>query len=197
MMSESHHKDKPGCTRQHRSLLNLCCFFSLLIVGSGLASAATPIGQVISLKADATNLFVSADQNLGSTAPLVGDRTAASTWDEFQVVDARGRLIALLSVGTRYYVSADQNLGVNAPLVADRAVFNTWEKFQWIDLGNNQIHLLSVGNGKFVSADLNIASTAPLNANRTGASTWETFVWASIGVGGGNGGGLPKHLMLG
>ena len=197
MITESHHNDNRGYTRQHRFLLNLCWFFSLLIVGSGLAFAAAPIGKVISLKADATNLFVSADQNLGSTAPLVGDRTVVSTWEEFQVVDAGGGLIALLSVGTGKYVSADQNLGVNAPLVADRAVFNTWEKFQWIDLGNNQIHLLSVGNGKFVSADLNIASTAPLNANRTGASTWETFVWASVGVGGGNSGGLPKHLLLG
>ncbi|WP_222829263.1 glycosyl hydrolase family 18 protein [Terriglobus saanensis] len=165
-----------------------------------MAFAAAPIGQIISLKASATNLYVSADQDLDATAPLVADRTTVNTWEQFQVVDAGGGLVALLSIGNGKYVSADQNLGANTPLVASRTVFNTWEEFHWIDLGNGQIHLLNVGNGKYVSADLNIASTAPLNADRTTAQAWETFAWATVGGGGSSGGGsagLPKHLLLG
>jgi hypothetical protein len=64
------------------------------------ASAAAPIGKTISLQANNNNLFVSADQNLGTNAPLVANRTAVAAWEQFQVVDAGGGLIALQSVGT-------------------------------------------------------------------------------------------------
>jgi hypothetical protein len=153
--------------------------------------AAAPLGQTISLNADSTNLFVSADQNLGATAPLVADRPAVGTWEQFQVVDAGGGNIAFRSVGTGNYVSADQNLGANAPLVADRTAIGTWEEYQWIDVAGGQVQLKNVGNGKFVSADLNLGTNAPLAANRTAASTWETFSWAVVG---GSGGGTTPNF---
>ncbi|HYM00511.1 MAG TPA: hypothetical protein VEZ90_16270, partial [Blastocatellia bacterium] len=87
-------------------------FTTLLITIT--ARAAAPVGQTIWLHGSGTGLFVSADQNLGSTAPLVSDRSAVDTWEEFQVVDEGGGFIALKSVGTGLFVSADLNLGSNA-----------------------------------------------------------------------------------
>src|SRR5258708_6472528 len=104
------------------------------LVVTETAQAAAPVGQTIWLRASATGLFVSADQNRGSTAPLVADRSTVAGWEEFQVVDAGGGFIALKSVGTGLFVSADLNLGTFAPLVADRAAVSTWEQFSWGDL---------------------------------------------------------------
>jgi hypothetical protein len=143
--------------------------------------AAAPIGQTISLRAGANSLFVSADQNLGTNAPLVANRTAIGGWEQFNMVDAGGGFIALQSVGNGRFVSADQNLGPNAPLVANRTAVGGWERFRWIELSGGQINLQSVGNGRFVSADLNLASNAPLVANRTSALGWETFTWDVVG----------------
>jgi hypothetical protein len=166
------------------SFMKLVLILGLVAYHTTTASAAAPIGKTISLQASNNSLFVSADQNLGTNAPLVANRTAVAAWEQFQVVDAGGGLIALQSVGTGRFVSADQNLGANAPLVADRTAVAGWEQFHWIDLGGGQINLQSVGTGRFVSADLNLGSNAPLVADRTTASLWETFTWAVVGGGG-------------
>src|SRR6185437_2057756 len=94
--------------------------------------AAAPVGQTIWLRASATGLFVSADQNRGAWAPLVADRSTTDAWEQFQVVDAGGGFIAFRSIGTGLFVSADQNRG-NA-LVADRGAIGTWEQFTWSDI---------------------------------------------------------------
>src|SRR5215510_16163824 len=82
------------------------------------AQAAAPVGQTIWIRASATGLFVSADQNRGTWAPLVADRSTTDAWEQFQVIDAGGGFIAFRSIGTGLFVSADQNRA-NA-LVADR-----------------------------------------------------------------------------
>src|SRR4026209_2629073 len=73
------------------------------------AQAAAPVGQTIWIRASANGMFVSADQNRGTWAPLVADRTTTDAWEQFQVVDAGGGFIAFRSVGTGLFVSADQN----------------------------------------------------------------------------------------
>ncbi len=88
------------------------------------AQAAAPVGQTIWIRASATGLFVSADQNRGTWAPLVADRSTVDAWEQFQVVDAGGGFIAFRSIGTGLFVSADQNR-TNA-LVADRGAIGTW-----------------------------------------------------------------------
>jgi len=85
------------------------------------ANAAAPVGQTIWIRAAATGLFVSADQNRGTFAPLVADRSTTDAWEQFQVVDAGGGFIAFRSIGTGLFVSADQNRGTWAPLVANRS----------------------------------------------------------------------------
>jgi hypothetical protein len=98
------------------------------------AQAAAPVGQTIWIRASANGLFVSADQNRGTWAPLVADRSSVDAWEQFQVIDAGGGFIAFRSIGTGLFVSADQARATFAPLVADRATIGTWEQFTWTDL---------------------------------------------------------------
>lgn len=150
---------------------------TVLLTGS--AQAAAPVGQTIWIRASATNLFVSADQNRGAWAPLVADRSTTGAWEQFQVVDAGGGFIAFRSIGTGLFVSADQNRG-NA-LVADRASMGTWEHFTWTDIAGGAFTLRGRVTNRFVSADLARASWAPLVSDRTAASTWEQFTWGAVG----------------
>ena len=141
--------------------------------------AAPPVGQTIWIRASATGLFVSADQNRGAWAPLVADRSTTGAWEQFQVVDAGGGFIAFRSIGTGLFVSADQNRGTFAPLVADRPSIGTWEQFTWSDIAGGAFTLRGRATNRFVSADLARASYAPLVCDRTTASTWEQFTWGT------------------
>ena len=145
-----------------------------------VANAAAPVGQTIWIRASANGLFVSADQNRGTWAPLVADRTTTDAWEQFQVVDAGGGFIAFRSVGTGLFVSADQNRA-NA-LVADRPSIGTWEQFTWSDLAGGAFTLRGRALNRFVSADLARASYGPLVCDRTAASTWEQFTWGAAGT---------------
>ncbi|HKG81472.1 MAG TPA: hypothetical protein VKA78_18675, partial [Pyrinomonadaceae bacterium] len=119
------------------------------------AQAAAPVGQTIWIRASANGLFVSADQNRGTWAPLVADRSTTDAWEQFQVVDAGGGFIAFRSIGTGLLVSADQARGTFAPLVADRASIGTWEQFTWSDVAGGAFTLRGRALNRFVSADLN------------------------------------------
>lgn len=147
-----------------------------------IAQAAAPVGQTIWIRAAATGLFVSADQNRGTFAPLVADRSTTDAWEQFQVIDAGGGFIAFRSIGTGLFVSADQNRGTWAPLVADRTSIGTWEQFTWSDIAGGAFTLRGRATNKFVSADLARASWAPLVSDRTAASTWEQFSWGAVGT---------------
>ena len=144
--------------------------------------AAAPVGQIIWIRATATGLFVSADQNRGTWAPLVADRSSVDAWEQFQVVDAGGGFIALRAIGTNLFVSADQARAAFAPLVADRATIGAWEQFTWADLAGGAFTLRGRASNRFVSADLARASYAPLVCDRTVANTWEQFTWGAVGT---------------
>jgi len=143
------------------------------------ANAAAPMGQTIWIRASANNQFTSADQNRGSWAPLVADRSAVDAWEQFQVVDAGSGFIAFRSIGTGLFVSADQARAAWAPLVADRTTIGTWEQFTWSDLAGGAFTLRARGTNRFVTADLNRG--AALVSDRTTASTWEQFTWGAVG----------------
>jgi len=145
------------------------------------SQAAAPVGQTIWIRASATGLFVSADQNRGTWAPLVADRTSVAAWEQFQVVDAGGGFIAFRAIGTGLFVSADQARGTFAPLVADRGSIGTWEQFTWADIPGGAFTLKGRATNLFVSADLARASYAPLVSDRTVANTWEQFTWGTAG----------------
>lgn len=143
------------------------------------AQAAAPVGQTVWLRASATGLFVSADQDRGAAAPLVANRSSVAAWEQFQVVDTGGGFISLKSVGTGLFVSADQNRGAFAPLVADRVTVGTWEQFTWRDLASGAFTLRGRASNRFVSADLNRGTFAPLVCDRAAAGAWEEFTWGT------------------
>jgi len=145
------------------------------------AQAAAPVGQTIWIRAAATNLFVSADQNRGTFAPLVADRSTVDAWEQFQVVDAGSGFIAFKSIGTGLFVSADQARAAYAPLVADRSAISTWEQFTWTDIAGGAFTLKGRALNRFVSADLNRGAFAPLVCDRTTAGGWEQFTWGAVG----------------
>ncbi len=150
----------------------------------GLDADAAPVGQTIWLRACSTQQYVSADQNLGATAPLVANRATVQGWEQYQVVDAGGGLIALRARESGLYVSADTNLG--GQLVASRTTLQDWERFEWVELGNGSIALKARSNGLFVSADLNRGASAPLYASRASVGgCWESFTWGAVGGGAG------------
>ena len=144
--------------------------------------AAAPVGQTIWIRATATGLFVSADQNRGTWAPLVADRSSVDAWEQFQVVDAGGGFIAFRAIGTGLFVSADQARAAFAPLVADRASIGTWEQFTWTDIAGGSFTLRGRATNRFVSADLNRGTFAPLVSDRTAAGAWEQFTWGAVGT---------------
>ena len=146
------------------------------------AEAAAPVGQTIWIRASATGLFVSADQNRGTWAPLVADRSSVDAWEQFQVIDAGSGFIAFRSVGTGLFVSADQARATYAPLVADRPSIGTWEQFTWTDLAGGAFSLRGRATNRFVSADLARGSFAPLVCDRTAVNTWEQFTWGAVGA---------------
>jgi hypothetical protein len=164
----------------HATRISLLVFTTFL--WTAIAQAAAPVGQTIWIRAAATNLFVSADQNRGTFAPLVADRPSVDAWEQFQVVDSGGGFISFRSVGTGLFVSADLARATYAPLVADRGSIGTWEQFTWTDIGGGAFTLKGRGTNKFVSADLNRGSFAPLVSDRTTAGTWEQFTWGAAGT---------------
>lgn len=151
-----------------------------ILLSTMTTQAAAPVGQTIWIRASATGLFVSADQNRGTWAPLVADRSTVDAWEQFQVVDAGGGFIAFRSIGTGLFVSADQNRA-NA-LVADRGSMGTWEQFTWADITGGAFTLKGRALNRFVSADLARASFAPLVCDRQSAGTWEQFTWGAVGT---------------
>lgn len=159
-------------------ILFLALAIALLAV---TADAAAPVGQTIWIRSSGTGLFVSADQDRGSWAPLVADRSSVAAWEEFQVINAGGGFIALKSIGTNLFVSADQNRGTFAPLVADRVASGNWEQFTWTDLPGGEFTLRGRTTNRFVSADQNRGTFAPLVSDRAAANTWEHFTWGTVG----------------
>jgi Glycosyl hydrolases family 16 len=159
-------------------------FFLLIttLLLSITVQAAAPVGQIIWIRATATGLFVSADQNRGTWAPLVADRSSVAAWEQFQVVDAGGGFIAFRAIGTGLFVSADQARAAFAPLVADRAAIGTWEQFTWTDLAGGAFTLRGRATNRFVSADLARGAFAPLVSDRTAAGAWEQFTWGAVGA---------------
>ncbi len=151
------------------------------------ALAPAPIGQTIWLKSCLTGKFVSADANLGATAPLVADRAAAAGWELFQIVDAGSGTIALRVSETGKYVSADTNIG--GQLVANRTAIGDWERFTWVDFNNGTVGLIAKSTGRYVSTDTNRGANAPLYADRATAGCWEAF---SFGTAGGTGTGWTQ-----
>jgi hypothetical protein len=127
-------------------------------------------GMVFSLRAMANGMIVTAD-NAGAS-PLIANRTAIGTWEQFDMLEAANDFIGLRAHANGMIVTAD-NAGAS-PLIANRTALQLWETFQLIHNSNGTISLRSMVNNMIVTADN--AGASPLIANRTAIGTWEQFI---------------------
>ncbi len=137
---------------------------------TGLATLAgsTP-PTVVSLLSHADGRFVTAEA--AGTRPLIANRPAIGTWEQFDEVPAGDGYVALRSHANGRYVTAEA--GGAGALVANRTALGAWEKFQLVPNGDGSVGLRAAANGRYVTAER--AGAAPLIANRTGVGQWESF----------------------
>jgi hypothetical protein len=126
-------------------------------------------GLVLSLQAMANNMIVTAE-NAGAS-PLIANRTAIGTWEQFDLLDAGNDNVALRAHANNMIVTAE-NAGAS-PLIANRTAIGTWETFRLIHNSNGTISLLATINNRYVTAEN--AGASSLIANRTAIGTWEQF----------------------
>lgn len=130
--------------------------------------------DLVTIRASANNTFVSAE-NAGAS-PLVANRTSASTWEQFTVVENSDGTISLRASANNLFVTADLNNG--GRLIASRTTIGAWEKFRLSSQPGGTVALQAVANNLYVAADLNQGNV--LIANRGSPSTWERFTLTDL-----------------
>jgi hypothetical protein len=124
---------------------------------------------VVSLRAMVNNMIVTAE-NAGAS-PLIANRTAIGTWEQFDLLNAGNGNIALRAHANNMIVTAD-NAGAS-PLIANRTAVGQWETFTIIHNSNGTISLRALANNLIVTAEN--AGASSLIANRTAIGLWEQF----------------------
>ena len=162
-----------------RAMIRLLACASLcgLLLGPAISRAAT-------IRASANNMFVCAE-NAGASF-LIANRAAASSWEDFQIVNNSDGTVSLQASINGRFVTTD--LANGGRLIASQTAIGTNEKFRMVAQTGGTVSFQAVSSNMWVSADLNISGT--LIANRGTASTWERFTVSGTG-GGGGGGGAP------
>ncbi|MDT3402057.1 DUF4832 domain-containing protein [Mucilaginibacter terrae] len=127
------------------------------------AVTAPPVGQSIKLRGS-NNLFASGENGQSS---MMCNRTSASTWETFTIVDAGGGKVALKSMDK--YVSSEN--GATTGITCKRTTISDWEKFDWIVNANGRISLRG-NNGNYISSE---DGQSVMKCNRATISGWETF----------------------
>ncbi len=135
----------------------------------GLDGNSVSTGHVVSFRAHANNMIVTAD-NAGAS-PLIANRTAVGTWEQFDELDLGNGNIALRAHANGNIVTAD-NAGAS-PLIANRTAVGQWETFALLHNGDGSISLRAAANNMIVTAEN--AGASALIANRTAIGPWEEF----------------------
>ncbi|MCR8559216.1 family 16 glycosylhydrolase [Mucilaginibacter sp. BJC16-A38] len=131
-------------------------------VYTATTTSGPPIGQTITLKGF-NNDYVSSENG---TQAMNCNRTTASAWEQFTVIDEGGGKVALQSMGK--YVSSENG---TMPITCNRTSVGAWETFTWGTNADGTITLQG-NNGDFVSSE---NGTQAMTCNRTSASGWEAF----------------------
>ncbi|MEV5750461.1 SGNH/GDSL hydrolase family protein [Actinoallomurus sp. NPDC052308] len=138
-------------------------------VDLGTFGQAPSSGPVISLRAHANNEYVTAE-NAGAQ-PLIANRTAIGSWEQFDEIDRGNGDIALRAHANGEYVTAEA-AGAQ-PLIANRTAIGPWETFQLIHNSDGSISLRAQADNEYVTAEN--AGAQPLIADRTAIGPWEEF----------------------
>jgi lysophospholipase L1-like esterase len=139
-------------------------------VNLDLFTAGTPGGSaVISLRAHANSRIVTAEDQ--GAQPLIANRDAVGSWEEFDRVDAGNGTIALRAHANNRYVTAPS--GGASSLIASSTSIGTAETFRPVNNPDGSISLIATVNGQYVTAEA--AGAQPLVANRQAIGPWEEF----------------------
>ncbi|WP_414641724.1 glycosyl hydrolase family 95 catalytic domain-containing protein [Actinocrinis sp.] len=133
------------------------------------ATGAGSTGSVISLRAHANSMIVTAD-NAGASA-LIANRTAIGPWESFDLINNPDGSVSFRAHANNMIVTAD-NAGAS-PLIANRTAIGAWEEFDLINNSDGSVSFRAHANGDIVTADN--AGASPLIANRTAIGPWEEF----------------------
>jgi GH25 family lysozyme M1 (1,4-beta-N-acetylmuramidase) len=123
----------------------------------------------VSLRAHANGRYVTAEK--AGSLPLIANRTAIGSWEQFDQINLGGGYIALRAHANGRYVTAES--AGSKPLIANRTAISAWEKFKLVINSDGSISLLANANGRYVTAES--AGSLPLIANRTAIGPSEKF----------------------
>ena len=130
---------------------------------------AAPATSVISLRAHADNMIVTAE-NAGASC-LIANRTAIGTWEQFDLLHNPDGSVSFHAHANGDIVTAE-NAGASC-LIANRTAVGPWEEFDLISNADGSVSFRAHANGDIVTADN--AGSSPLIANRTAIGPWEEF----------------------
>jgi beta-glucanase (GH16 family) len=105
--------------------------------------------EVVSFFSSANNCFVSAEND--GASPLDCNRTVASTWEQFLVVDLGSNKVALQSQANGKFVTV--TAGSSPSLIANGSQVTPAATFQWFPNPDGTAYLKSLANGKYVTID--------------------------------------------
>lgn len=124
--------------------------------------------EIVSFFSSVNSKFVSAEN--GGSSPLDCNRTSASTWEQFLIVDLGSNHVALLSQANGKYVTVSS--GSTPSLIANGSTVNTAATFQWTPNADGTVYFKSLANGKYVTVD---SSTNPPSVLASASSPSATF----------------------
>ena len=105
--------------------------------------------------------------------PMTCNRTSASLWEQFTIIDENNDGIIALRGYNGKYVSSENG---EKAITCNRTFISAWEEFTWIDLGDGKVALRG-NNNKHISSENGLQ---PMTCNRTKIISWETFKYAFI-----------------
>ncbi len=121
-----------------------------------------PIGGYIRLKGTVNGKYVCSNDG---TSAMMCDRSTASSWETFEVVDAGGGYIALKGSNGKY-------VSGTSPMYCNANTIGSYEKFTWYAPVSGQVQLKCSANNYYICSENGVIA---MNCNRSSASGWETF----------------------
>ncbi len=123
----------------------------------------------VSFRAHANGRYVTAEK--AGSLPLIANRTAIGSWEQFDQIDVGGGYVALRAHANGRYVTAES--GGAKPLIANRTAIGAWEKFRLVINSDGSMSLLANANGRYVTAGS--GGSLPLIASRTAIGPSEKY----------------------
>jgi cytochrome c len=136
------------------------------VMFNGAGVGLPPVNRVISLRAHANNMLVTAGAN-----PLIANSTTTGAAQQFDLINNPDGSVSFRAHANNMIVTAE-NAGASA-LIANRTAVGSWEEFDLISNADGSVSFRAHANNMLVCAEN--AGASALIANRTAVGTWESF----------------------